>query len=159
MTLKDIPMTHDRPSQEEARAALDNIGQTRAQLAGLATCPPWRHAAFGLVLAILIGSISISGTGQIVGSVIVLVLVGLLVRSDLKRYGVFVNGYRRGATLPLTLGYVGFMIGLVTAAMYMRLNGFSLWSKLGLAAIAFAMATALSVKWSRTFRREMGGGA
>ena len=152
-------MTHDRPSQEEARAALDNIGQTRAQLAGLATCPPWRHAAFGLVLAILIGSISISGTGQIVGSVIVLVLVGLLVRSDLKRYGVFVNGYRRGATLPLTLGYVGFMIVLVAAAMYMRLNGFSLWSKLGLAAIAFAMATALSVKWSRTFRREMGGGA
>ena len=62
-------MTHDRPSQEEARAALDNIGQTRAQLAGLATCPPWRHAAFGLVLAILIGSISIGASICVTGAV------------------------------------------------------------------------------------------
>jgi hypothetical protein len=156
---KDIAMTKNPIGQDEARAALDSIGQTRAQLAALANCPPWRHAAFGLIFAILVGSISISGTAQIVGTVVILVLVGLLVRSDLKRYGVFVNGYRRGATLPLTLGYVGFMIVLVAAAMYMRLHGFSLWSKLGLAALAFAMATALSVKWGRTYRREMGGDA
>ena len=152
-------MTQDRPNHDEARAALDSIGETRAQLAALANCPPWRHAAFGLIFAILIGSISISSTAQLIGTVIVLVLVGLLVRSDLRRYGVFVNGCRRGATLPLTLGYVGFMIVLVAAAIFMREHGFSLWSKLGLAAIAFAMAAALSVKWSRTFRREMGGDA
>jgi hypothetical protein len=155
--MKDIAMTQDRPSHEEARAALDSVGHTRAQLAALAKCPPWRHAAFGGIFAILVGSIAISSTAQIVGTVIVLAMTGLLVRSDLKRYGVFVNGYRRGATLPLTLAYVGAMIVLVAAAMHMRVNNFSLWSKLALAAITFALATALSVKWSRIFRREMEG--
>jgi hypothetical protein len=41
--------------------------------------------------------------------------------------------------------------------MFMRLNGFTLLSKLALAAIALALATAVSVKWSRVFRRELEG--
>ena len=150
-------MSKDSMSPAEARAALDKVGMTRAQMVAICNCPPWRHAAFGLIFAILIGSISISSSAQIIGTVAVLALTGLLVLYDLKRYGVFVNGYRRGATLPLTLVYVGVMIVLVAAAMYMRLNGFSLWSKLALAAIAFALATGVSVKWSRVFRREMEG--
>jgi hypothetical protein len=152
-------MTKQTMSPDEARNALDKIGMTRAQMVAICNCPPWRHAAFGAIFAILIGSISISSTAQIVGTVIVLALVGLLVLHDLKRDGVFVNGYRRGATLPVTLIYVGVMILLVAAAMYMRLNDFSPWSKLGLAAIAFALATGVSVKWSRVFRREMEGRA
>jgi len=150
-------MKRDSLSPTEARAALRNVGMTRAQMAELCNCPPWRHAAFGAIFAVLIGSIAISSTAQIVGTVIVLASTGLLVRSDLKRYGVFVNGYRRGATLPLTLGYVGAMIGLVAAAMYLRVNDFSLWTKLALAAVTFGLATALSVQWSRVFRREMEG--
>ena len=150
-------MNRDTMSPAEARAVLDSVGMTRAQMAAICNCPPWRHAAFGAIFAILIGSISISGTAQIVGTTAVLVLTGLLVAHDRLRYGVFVNGYRRGATLPLTLTYVGVMIVLVAAAMFMRLNVFSLWSKLALAAIAFALATGTSVRWSRIFRREMKG--
>ena len=150
-------MNRDTMSPAEARAVLDSVGMTRAQMAAICNCPPWRHAAFGAIFAILIGSISISGTAQIVGTTAVLVLTGLLVAHDRLRYGVFVNGYRRGATLPLTLTYVGVMIVLVAAAMFMRLNVFSLWSKLALAAIAFALAIGTSVRWSRIFRREMKG--
>jgi hypothetical protein len=152
-------MAKDSTTPAEARAALDRVGMTRAQMVAICDCPPWRHAAFGVIFAILIGSISLSATGQIVGAVMVLALTGSLVMHDRRRYGVFVNGYRRGATLPLTLTYVGVMIVLVAAAMYMRLNDFSPWSKLALAAIAFALATAVSVKWSRVFRREMEGRA
>jgi hypothetical protein len=144
-------------SPADARAALDKVGMTRTQMAAICNCPPWRHAAFGLIFAVLIGSISISGTAQVIGTAVVLVLTGLLVAHDRVRYGVFVNGYRRGATLPLTLTYVGVMIVLVVTAMFMRLNGFTLLSKLALAAIALALATAVSVKWSRVFRRELEG--
>jgi hypothetical protein len=144
-------------SPADARAALDKVGMTRTQMAAICNCPPWRHAAFGLIFAVLIGSISISGTAQVIGTADVLVLTGLLVAHDRVRYGVFVNGYRRGATLPLTLTYVGVMIVLVVTAMFMRLNGFTLLSKLALAAIALALATAVSVKWSRVFRRELEG--
>ena len=144
-------------SPADARAALDKVGMTRTQMAAICNCPPWRHAAFGLIFAVLIGSISISGTAQVISTAVVLVLTGLLVAHDRVRYGVFVNGYRRGATLPLTLTYVGVMIVLVVTAMFMRLNGFTLLSKLALAAIALALATAVSVKWSRVFRRELEG--
>jgi len=152
-------MTRETISPAEARAALDSAGAARAQLAALGMCPPWRHAAFGAVFAVLIGSIGISATAQMIGTASVLVMVGLLVMHDRRRYGVFINGYRRGATLPVTLLYAGVMVVLVVAAIFMRDHGFSIWSKLGLAAIAFALATALSVKWSRTFRREMEEGA
>ena len=144
-------------SPADARAALDKVGMTRTQMAAICNCPPWRHAAFGLIFAVLIGSISISGTAQVIGTAVVLVLTGLLVAHDRVRYGVFVNGYRRGATLPLTLTYVGVMIVLVATAMFMRLNGFTLLGKLALSAIALALATAVSVKWSRVFRRELEG--
>lgn len=148
-------MNRESMSPAQARAALDKVGRTRAQMVAICDCPPWRHAAFGSIFAVLIGSISISSAAQIVGSVIVLAMTCLLIVHDRRRYGVFVNGYRRGATLPLTLTYVGVMIVLVASSMFMRLNDFSLWSKLALAAIAFALATGLSVKWSRVFRREM----
>ncbi len=152
-------MAKDTTTPAQARAALDRVGMTRAQMVAICNCPPWRHAAFGVIFAILIGSISISSAAQIVGTIMVLALTAFLVVHDRWRYGVFVNGYRRGATLPLTLVYVGVVIALVAAAMHMRLNDFSPWSKLALAAIAFALATTVSVKWSRVFRRELEGRA
>ncbi len=144
---------------DKAKAALADVKSAEGHLADrIAQCPPWRHAAFGVVLAILIGSISISTDAQIVGSVIALALVALLVRHDLKRYGVFVNGYRKGATLPIAILYVGVLIVLVSGAMYLRVNHLSITSKLGFAAIAFALATAVSVKWNNVYRKELGGG-
>ena len=144
----------------EAQAALAGVCSAEASLADkVAHCPPWRHAAFGAIFAVLIGSIAISATAQIVGTVIVLASIAVLMRSDRKRYGVFINGYRRGATLPLTLTYVAVMIGLVAAAMYLRINDFSAWSKAALAVIAFALASLFSVKWSSVFRKELGGAA
>ena len=142
----------------EAQAAIAGVRSAEASLADkVAHCPPWRHAAFGGIFAVLIGSIAISDTAQIVGTVIVLVSIVVLMRSDRKRYGVFINGYRRGATLPLTLLYVGVMAVMVAAAMYLRVNDFSIWSKAALTVIAFAMATLFSVKWSGVFRKELGG--
>ncbi|MEO1967098.1 MAG: hypothetical protein ABGW87_00105 [Sphingomonadaceae bacterium] len=145
---------------EEARTTLAGVSGVEARLAEkLTKCPPWRHAAFGMLLGILVASIAISGTAQIIGTVVVLTLVGLLLWHDLRRYGVFVNGYRRGATLPVALAYVGTLVVLIAAAMYMRENDFSIWSKLGLGAIAFAWATFTSVQWNRAYRKELRGGS
>lgn len=142
---------------EEAQAALAGVRNADRQLAErIGQCPPWRHAAFGAIFAILIGSIALSETAQVIGTVIVLAMIVFLVQSDRRRYGVFINGYRRGATLPLTLLYLGTMIVLVAAAMYLRVNEFTIWSKAGLALIAFALAVAMSVKWQRVFLKELG---
>ncbi len=148
-----MPMSTD---SESARIALDAVSRTRAELArGFGKCPPWRHAIFGLVFAVLIGSIAVSSAMQIAGSGLVIIAVLAIKRSDEKRMGVFINGYRKGRTLPVTLGFVGVMIVLVVAAMHMRNHGFSDFSKAGLAAIAFAVAVAFSMVWQAVFRREL----
>jgi len=41
-------------SPSEAQAALDSAAAVRAKIAEVGVCPPWRHAAFGAVMALLI---------------------------------------------------------------------------------------------------------
>ena len=57
-------MTRDSLSPAEARAALDSAGAARAHLATLGMCPPWRHGAFGAVMALLIAT---SGRKAVLG--------------------------------------------------------------------------------------------
>ena len=47
-------MTRETMSPAEARAALESVGATRAQIAAMGLCPPWRHAAFGAVMGLLV---------------------------------------------------------------------------------------------------------
>ncbi len=142
----------------EAREALDSIQAADTKLAArIGNCPPWRHAVLGGIFALLIGSIAVSSTVQMLSLPVVLLAVFLTVRSDRKRYGVFVNGYRRGATRPVTFALVAVMIALVLAAMHMRNNGFTDASKVGLAVVAFTLAVMFSVTWHRVLRRELTG--
>lgn len=142
----------------EAREALDRIQAADSRLAEkIGHCPPWRHAAFGGMFALLIGSIAVSSAVQFATIPVILAFVVLMMRSDRQRLGVFINGYRRGATLPVTFVFVGLMIALVFFAMQMRVEGFSDWCKAGLAAIAFVMAILFSLKWQSVFNRELTG--
>jgi hypothetical protein len=91
------------------------------------------------------------------GVAVAMGLVAWLVYDDRRRYGVFVNGYRRGVTLPLTLALAAGMIALLVAAFHAREAGLSPWTKVGLAALAFALATGVSVLWQRIYLRELRG--
>jgi hypothetical protein len=144
----------------EARAALDGMNDAQRELALKATqCPPWRHAAFGLVMAMLVGGIGFGPAIQMPLLALAMVGVALLVADDRRRYGLFVNGYRRGRTLPLTLALLGAMVATGAGEIHAREAGLSLGTKFGLAGIAFAVAVIASVAWSRVYRRELLEGA
>lgn len=140
----------------EARAALDGIDEAQRALALKATyCPPWRHVAFGAILGALV-------LGQGFGVRVMLPIFGaamlavvLLVTDDRRRYGLFVNGYRKGATLPVTLALLGAMLATMFGEIHAREAGLSLGTKFGIAGIAFVFAVAASVVWSRVYRREL----
>jgi hypothetical protein len=141
---------------EEARAALDAKTLAERDLARIATCPPWRHAAFAAIETALVASPLTAGIGQLVIFVAIIVGVLLIVRSDRRRLGVFVNGYRRGRTrrvvVPLVLAMLGlFMLSSVAALIWHR----PLVSIL-CAAITFPACYFGSVIWQRVFRRELG---
>lgn len=146
--------THDEIDQ--ARASLAAVHSSETRLADRVTdCPPWRHALPGALLGAYIGAISISMTMQAWAMPLVLLAVGVIIWTERRRKGLFVHGFRRGKTLPITLVFVAVITCLVVAALHMREHDFSIWSKLALACIAFALTTAFSIVRQRIFRSEL----
>jgi drug/metabolite transporter (DMT)-like permease len=149
----------ERPNPEEARAALASVSATRAQLAALGPCPPWRHAAFGVVMALLVGGAGFELPVQVACMVVALGGTAFIVSYDRRRYGVFINGYRRGATRPVIAVLLVAILALLVAQIYFRDHGAAPWVRFAIGALAFVVAVVGSVIWSRTFRREMERGA
>lgn len=140
----------------EAAAALAGVSGAEHRLAEqIGPCPPWRHAAFGFVMALLVGGASLPFPKQAASLVLGMALVALIAQYDRRRYGVFINGYRRGTTLPLTLALLGGVLVLMFAAVHAREAGLSAWTKTGIAGLTFLYAVAGSVVWQRVFLAEL----
>jgi len=140
----------------EARAALDGIDDVQRDLALKATrCPPWRHAAFAAIMTVLVLGPGFGPAVQIPSLVLAMAAVAWLVTDDRRRYGIFVNGYRKGPTLAVSLSLLGVMLVTMAAEIYAHAAGLSLATKLGVAAVAFVCALAASVAWHRVYRREL----
>ena len=148
-------MKHEPISPAEARAALDAMDDARARVAELGLCPPWRHAAFGAVMGMVI-------LGQGVHAPWMWLLYGAGVAGavtiaihDRRKYGVFVNGYRRGRTRIVALAMVAAMLLVMGLEVWLRESGAALAVRVAVAVAAAAGATWSSVIWNRVFRREM----
>ena len=148
-------MTRDSLSPAQARAALDSAGAARAHLATLGMCPPWRHGAFGAVMALLIGGAGFPLPVQMGCTPVALAGIALIVSYDRRRYGVFINGYRRGATRPVVAVLLLAIIALLFLQIHLREQGVALWVPLAVAGAGFLVAVFGSIWWSRVFRREM----
>jgi drug/metabolite transporter (DMT)-like permease len=87
---------------------------------------------------------------------VVLAVIPLIVRSDRKRTGMFINGYRRGKTRWVTFAMLAAVLGLYALSVHAALeNGDRLTSVL-LGLLAAVGASLGSVLWQRVFVREMG---
>ena len=82
--------------------------------------------------------------------------VALLVRSDRKRMGVFVNGYRKGRTRVVALAMLGVTMVLVFAEMHARETGLSMATRIGIAVLAGVLGIWGSTIWQRVFRKDLG---
>jgi hypothetical protein len=141
---------------EQARAALDKVAAARARIAELGVCPPWRHAAFGAILSLLVLGPGLSHPLHIATLPLAMGLMVWILMWDRRRYGMFINGYRRGATLPLTMLLLIAMGGLLVWQIHMREQHAAQWVAFAIAGLAFAVGTGASVWWASIFRREMG---
>lgn len=148
-------MNEDPIRAEQARQALDAMRMTKTQLADLGNCPPWRHAAFGGVMALLNFSLCFGQPIQVALFVLSMAGVALIAAWDRRRYGVFVNGYRRGRTRMFTFGLLAVMLLLLALQVWLRREGVSIWVGVAVAGVTFVVATAASVFWNRIFRAEM----
>ena len=139
---------------DEASQALDAVKSAQRSIAAASAAPLWRHAAFGVVMALLILSIAAGQPFWLLPWVLSMMGVALLVWWDRRQTGMFVNGYRAGRTLPLTLALLVATVALAFAAI--RLNGQG-QPQLALLTVpaAFVIALVASLWWERIFLREM----
>lgn len=148
-------MTNDSMSPGEARAALNSVDVTRAKLAAIGECPPWRHAAFGAVMGLLVLAIGLEPPVQFAVLAIATGGVSMIASYDRKHYGVFVNGFRKGATWLPTAALIVAILGLLLVQHRLGEAGGAKWVPFAVASIAAIVGTISSVWWNRVFRREM----
>lgn len=106
-------------------------------------------------MALLVGGLALPLPLQTASIAVAMSLTAVIVQYDRRRYGVFINGYRRGRTLPLTLLLLVGMLALMVAEIHARREGLAEGVRLAIVAAAFLLATAGSVAWKGLFLREL----
>ena len=140
----------------EAMSALDAKRQAEAQIARAANCPPWRHAAFGVLMAGLVASPAIRFPERFGLLALLLLAIPIIIQSDRKRMGMFINGYRRGKTRLVTFPLLFVELGLYMIALLRNDDGQRPLEPLLLGALALVIGIFGSLLWQRVFVRELG---
>lgn len=143
--------------RDHAAASLAEVGRTERRLADRARWPFHRHAMFGLAEGLIIAGIAqpIGLMGAMIG--VALALMAVCVMDDRRRHGMFVSGWLPGATRPLTIALMFFVVAMLLASLALR-DGESA-RPLGylLGAITFAVCTAASLHWEKIYRAQLAG--
>lgn len=142
--------------QSEALSALAAKHQAEVQIAKAANCPPWRHALFGLLMGGLVASPAFDFAMRSAILVIILCSVAVIVQSDRRRMGMFINGYRRGKTRVVAVATLIVELSLYSLSVYYGLELHDRLIPLLLGCAAVPIGAAGSVIWQRVFVREMG---
>jgi hypothetical protein len=140
----------------EAASALDAKRAAEAQMARAANCPPWRHAVFGLLMGALVASPAFDTVPRYAILFLILACLPVIMHSDRKRTGMFINGYRRGKTLLVTLGILAVELSLYFVSIVRGLDHHDHTTPLVLGVLGVVIGIAGSYLWQRVFVREMG---
>jgi hypothetical protein len=140
----------------DPRSALEAKQYAEAQMARAANCPPWRHAIFGLMMGGLIATPAFATPipfGILAG---ILCLIPLIIHSDRKRMGMFINGYRRGKTRVVAFGIVAVELALYAVSVVRGIDHNDQITPFLLGAAGAVVGVIGSTIWQRVFVREMG---
>lgn len=140
----------------EALSALDAKRDAERSLAAAAQCPPWRHGLFGALMGVLVASPAVALPYRFGVLAVVLAVIPLIVRSDRKRTGMFINGYRRGKTRWVTFAMLAAIIGLYALSAHAAISNGDRVTPAILGVVTAIIATLGSVQWQRVFLRELG---
>jgi hypothetical protein len=140
----------------EAREALGAMQGATTKFGETFDCPPWRHAVFGTVMGALVLSVSLPEPWH--WGLFALAMLSLIpiVRSDRRRNGAFVNGWRVGRTLPVTILVALFMGGMMMLSISGRHDPVPSPRGMIAALLAFGGGMLFSIVWKRIYMAELG---
>ena len=141
---------------DQARLALESKSAAERDLSRLALCPPWRHAAFAASQAALVATPALLLPFRFVVLALVGTAIWMIVRSDRRRLGVFINGYRRGRTRLVTFPMLAIFLGLYLSSVHFGLTEHLPAVSLALSGVTFVVGYVGSMLWQRVFVHELG---
>jgi len=140
----------------EALSALDAKRQAEMQMAKAANCPSWRHAIFGLLMGALVASPAFDFPIRMLILILILCSIPVIVQSDRKRMGMFINGYRRGKTRIVAIAILAVELSLYAVSVIRAFDHHDHVTPLLLGIAGVLIGIAGSLLWQRVFVQEMG---
>lgn len=145
-------------NQEDAAEALAAMRQARMRANTMRRLPFAYHLAFGAMMAGFVVAVNLP-TAAFGLAMAVLTLIGVLLYQWQRRAtGRWINGYRLGRTLPLTLLVVAALIGLLLTSNPDGAPTFNLFTPLQGALLAFVLGTGFDWLWVKIYDREQSAG-
>ena len=142
-------------ANSEAAAALAAMQESRERLAQAIDCPPERHLAFAALMGALVACQAAPPTFTLLIEAMLLVGVALLIAWDRRRTGMFINGYRAGRTLYVTLGVLVFTLATLGLSVWLKEDRGLGWAPLAGGAVVAVVAYVASAVWQRIYLREL----
>ncbi len=142
----------------DALRALEQTEAMRREVAQRAQCPPRWHIAFGGLVATIAASQATPLPYSVCLPMLCIVAAAFFIRVQRRRLGFFVNGWRRGRTLPVTFAILAYFLLLYYAGLWMKFDLHIWWGPLAAALLIFPGAVYGSYARQRAFRAEMSEG-
>ena len=147
------------PSPADAARMLAEVNAARTDMARRAVAPVWYHPALGLLIG---GLVAVQGQSLwILGPYYLLFLLGLvgLVRAYRAHTGVWINGYRKGRTMIVSLGLAALVVAIMLGSTWLvRERGLTIAPFIG-GVLAALLTTAGGFLWEIAYRRDLRDGA
>ena len=144
-------------NRKDAVAALADVRETQAKLAGRARWPFHRHAMFGMAEGLIVAGLAQPNSLAVAMIVIAMVLLIVCVAADRRRDGMFVSGWQPGATRPLTIGITLFVLAMAAAsAMYRDVEHAGVLGYV-FGALTAVVCTGASLRWEKIYRNDLLG--
>lgn len=145
-------------SEQEAAEALAAMRRARVRANTIRRLPFAYHFGFGAMMAGFIVAVNLP-TWAFGFAMAGLTLVGVLLYHWQRRAtGRWINGYRAGQTLPLTILVVAVLVGLLLTSNPAGAPSFNLFTPVQGALLAFVIGTAFDWLWVRIYDREQSAG-
>lgn len=139
----------------DAAASLAAMRQSRANILKRNDCPPWRHALFAAGLSSVVAAQAAPIELFYAYCGLVMLAVAAIYVVQKARKGVFINGWRAGATRGVSMAIFCVYLAIYTLTWWLRLERGMWVAPLIGAAILFPMAWYASRRWMQVYRREL----
>ncbi len=139
-----------------AAGALEAARDSRRRFAlEQAHWPLSRHAAFGVLIAGLAAAQAAPLPFNVLADAALACTAAGVAAVDRKRRGVFINGWRSGRTLWVTLVMVGLATVLGLFGLWLSLERGLAWAPIAIGAVLLPVGTVASKVWEQVYRREL----